>query len=49
MRNRFFLIIPTFMLFLLALSTGCTENHPIIKNIEDQTNMKDILVVEKLK
>ena len=49
MRNRFFLIIPTFMLFLLALSTGCTENQPIIKNIEDQTTMKDILVVAKLK
>ena len=37
------------MLFLLALSTGCTENQPIIKNIEDQTTMKDILVVAKLK
>ena len=49
MRNRFLLIIPTFMIFLLTLSTGCTENQPIMKNIDDQNSMKDILVVAKIK
>ena len=37
------------MIFLLTLSTGCTENQPIMKNIEDQATMKDILVVAKIK
>ena len=49
MRNRSLLIIPIFTILLLTLFTGCTENQPTMKDIEDQTTMKDILVVAKIK